>query len=105
LQYYQYWFIKFPVAEADVEEPRLLSRSWRKVSKSVLPVDVLLVLLLVLLDEPSPEAALSAETRLLKSDCSVLRLLFVEDVEDVDELSELAPNCEINCSSLLEKFE
>jgi hypothetical protein len=31
--------------------------------------------------------------------------LFVDEVEDVDELPEPAPNCEISCSSLLEKFE
>ena len=105
--FYQYWFIRFPAADADAEEPRLLSRSWRKVCKSVLPVDVPLVLLVleVLLDEFCPEAALSAETRLLKSDFSVLRVLSVEVVEDVDELSESAPNCEISCSSLVVKLE
>ena len=31
--------------------------------------------------------------------------LFVDEVEDVDELPEPAPNCEISCSSLLEKLE
>ena len=100
---------RYPVPDAVAVEPRLLSRSWRKVCKSV-PVDVLLVelVLLVLLDELPPEAFLSAETRLLKSDSSVLRVLFVEedeDVEDVDELPELSPSSEINCSSLLVKFE
>ena len=104
LRSYQYWFMKFPVAEADAEEPRLLSRSWRKVCKSVLLEDAPLVLV-VLLDEPSPEAALSAETTSLKSDSSVLRMLSVEEVVDADELSEPVPNCEISCSSLLVKLE
>lgn len=27
MQYYMYWFIKFPVAEADAEGPRLASKS------------------------------------------------------------------------------
>ena len=101
---YQYWFIKFPVADADAEEPRLLSRSWRKVCKSVLLEDVPLVLV-VPLDVPSLEAVLSAETTSLKSDSSVVRVLSVEEVADVDELSEPAPNCEISCSSLLVKLE
>jgi hypothetical protein len=91
----------------------LLNRSWRKVCKSVLLVEVLLVpvvlvellVLLVLLDELSLEAALSAETTLLKSDCNVLNASSVEEVEDEDELPELAPNCEINCSSLVWKVE
>jgi len=98
---YEYRFIKFPVADADSEEPKLLSRSWRKVCKSVLPEDVLLVLV----DELLPEAASSAETRLLKSDCSVLRVVFVEEVEEEDELSVEVCNCEINCSSLLLRLE
>ncbi len=92
----------------DAEESRLASRSFRKVCKSVLSVDVLLevlVVLLVLLDEVLPEAALSAETRLLKSDFSVLRALSLEEVEDVDELLEPPPNCEISCSTALVKFE
>jgi hypothetical protein len=100
--------VKFPVVPVEAEVPRLATRSWRKVSRSELLPDVLLVLLdvlFVLLGELLPEAALSTETRLLKSDCSVLRLLSVEEVEEVDAPSEPASNCEISSSSLLEKLE
>ena len=97
-QYYQYLFIKFPIAEADVEASRLATTSWRKVVRSGLLPEVLFVLF----DELLPE---SAEIRLLKSDCSVLRVLFVEEVEELDELFELASNCEISCSIPLEKLE
>jgi hypothetical protein len=83
-----------PVVE--FEAPRSEARSFRRVARSGLPPAVLFVLF----DELLPE---SAETRLLKSDWSVLRVLFVDDEED--ELSELACNREINCSSPLEKFE
>jgi len=54
LQYYQYLFIKLPVAGADVALLRLASRSLRKVCKSVLagvPV-VLFTVLPVLPDVP-----------------------------------------------------
>ena len=102
-------FEKFPVAEAFAEAPRLATRSLRKVTRSELPADVLSVLLdvlldvlLVLADELVPEAPLIAETRLLKSDFSVLRVLSVEVVE---ELSELLPNSEIRFSILLAKLE
>ena len=91
-------FIKFPIAEADVEVSRFATTSWRKVVRSGLLTDVLFVLF----DELLPE---SVEIRLLKSDCSVLRVLFVEEVEEVDELFELVSNCEISCSSPLEKLE
>jgi hypothetical protein len=108
---YEYWFIRFPVADADVEEPRFVSRSWRKVCKSELVVDVLEVLE-VLLDEVPSEAALSAETRLLKSDLSVLSALSVEEVEeaeeveaDVDEVEEEALNSEISCCKPVVKLE
>ena len=77
----------------------------RKVTRSELLPDVLSVLLDVLdvlLDELLLEASLMAETRLLKSDFSVLRLLSAEEVE---ELSELLSNSEIRFSSLLEKLE
>jgi hypothetical protein len=83
--------------------PRLAARSLRKVTRSELLADVLSVLLdvlLVLLDVPL--ALLIAETRLLKSDFSVLRVLSAEEVE---ELSELFSNSEIRFSSLLEKLE
>ncbi len=56
-------------------------------------------------DELLVDTDLSAETRLLKSDFSVLRALSFEEVEDVDELSELVPNSDISCSNLLVKFE
>ena len=59
-------------------------------------LDVLLVLLDVLF------VLLIAETRLLKSDFSALRLLSAEEVE---ELFELFSNSEIRFSSLLEKLE
>jgi hypothetical protein len=84
----------------------LAARSLRKVTRSELPADVLSVLLdvlevlLVLLDVLL--VPLIAETRLLKSDFSVLRLLFTEEVE---ELPELFSNSEIRFSSLLEKLE
>ena len=65
-----------------MEVPRFPSRSWRKVGRVVLLLDVLFVLLDALL----PEVPSIAETRLLKSDCSVLRVLFVEEVEAVEEL-------------------
>jgi len=91
-------FIKFPIAEADVELSRLATTFWRKVVRSGLLPDVPFVLF----DELLPE---SAEIRLLKSDCSVLRVLFVEEVEELDELFEPASNCEISCSSPLEKLE
>jgi len=75
----------------DVELPRFVSRSWRKVCRVVLLLlDVLFEVLCVLpdvvfatLDALLPEVAWIAETRLLKSDCRVLRVLFVEDVEGV----------------------
>jgi hypothetical protein len=35
----------------------------------------------------------------------VLKVLFAEEVEEVDELFELASDCEISCSSPLEKLE
>ena len=41
--------------------------------------------LLVLLDALLPEVPWIVETRLLKSDCSVLRVLFVEEVESASE--------------------
>ena len=60
IQYYQYLFIKFPVAGVDVELPRLEATSCRKVSRlgllpDVLPVlpDVLFVPLAVLPPEVS----------------------------------------------------
>ena len=56
--------MKFPLAEADVELPRLASRSCRKVSKSlpagvpaVAPDALFVLVLFVLLDELPPEAA------------------------------------------------
>jgi hypothetical protein len=85
-----------PVVEAELS--RFATTSWRKVVRFGLPADALVVLP----DELLPE---SADTRLLKSDCSVLRVLFVKEVEDVDELLELASNCEISRSSPLEKLE
>ena len=85
-----------PVVGAEVSS--LATTSWRKVVRSGLLLEVLFVLF----DELLPE---SAEIRLLKSDCSVLRVLFVEEVEELDELFELASNCEISFSSPLEKLE
>jgi hypothetical protein len=96
-----------------VEElPRLARRSLRKVSRFelvlVVPVvlpdelDVLLDELLVLLDELLPEAFWIADTRLLKSDFSVSRLL---SVEEVDEVEEVFPSSEIRFSILLAKLE
>lgn len=97
-------FEKFPVAEAFAEAPRLATRSLRKVTRSELPADVLLVLFVldVLLAPDELLALLIAETSLLKSDFSVLRLLSVEEVE---ELSELLSSSEIRFSILLEKLE
>ena len=95
-------FEKFPVVDVFAKAPRLAARSLRKVTRSELLADVLSVLLdvlLVLLDVPL--ALLIAETRLLKSDFSVLRVLSAEEVE---ELSELFSNSEIRFSSLLEKL-
>jgi hypothetical protein len=98
-----------------VEElPRLARRSLRKVSRSELVPDVPVVLLDVLdvldvlLDELLPEAAWIADTRLLKSDFSVSRVLSVEDVdevEEVDEVDEVPPNSEIRFSIVLAKLE
>ena len=85
-----------PVVEAEVSS--LATTSWRKVVRSGLLPEVLFVLF----DELMPE---SAEIRLLKSDCSVLSVLFVEEVEEVDELFEPACNCEMSRSSPLEKLE
>lgn len=77
----------------DVELPRFVSRSWKKVCRVVLLLDVLFVALCVLpdvvfatLDALLPELAWIAETRLLKSDCRVPRVLFVEEVEEVEEV-------------------
>ena len=86
-----------------VEElPRLARRSFRKVCRSelvlVVPV-VLLDVLDVVLDELLPEACWIADTRLLKSDFSVSRLLSVDEVDEVD------PSSEIRFSILLAKLE
>ena len=97
--------MKFPVVDVVAEVPRLVSTSCRKVVRSGVVADVVLALpdaLLELFEELLPE---SDETRLLKSDWSVLRVLFVDEVVEVVELPEPVPNCEINCSSLLEKLE
>ena len=91
-------FVKFPLADTVEEAPRLATRSLRKVSRPEPAPDVPVVLL----DELLPEASWIADTRLLKSDFSVLRLLFTEEVE---ELPELFSNSEIRFSSLLEKLE
>ncbi len=95
-----------------VEEAlRLATRSLRKVSRLELALDVPVVLLEepdVLLDELSPEAFWIADTKLLKSDFSVSRLLSVEDVDEVeeaDEVEEVLSNSEIRFSSLLAKLE
>ena len=76
-----------------VEEAlRLATRSLRKVSRLELALDVPVVLLEepdVLLDELSPEAFWIADTKLLKSDFSVSRLLSVEDVDEVEEADEV----------------
>ncbi len=80
----------------EVEVPRFASRSWRKVCRAVLLLDVLFVLFEVLCVLPDvlfaalaallPEVPWIAETRLLKSDCSVPKVLFVEEVEEVEEV-------------------
>ncbi len=93
-------FEKFPVVDVFAKAPRLAARSLRKVTRSELLADVLSVLLLVLLDVVL--VLLIAETRLLKSDFSVLRVL---SADEVDELSEPFSNSEIRFSSLLEKLE
>ena len=89
-----------------VEElPRLARRSLRKVSRFELVLVVPVVLpdeLDVLLDELLPEAFWIADTRLLKSDFSVSRLL---SVEEVDEVEEVFPSSEIRFSILLAKLE
>ena len=94
-----------PVGFADVADPvvegeasSLAARSWRKVNRSGLPPDEVFALL----DELLPERA---ETRLLKSDCSVLRVLFADEGEEADELFEPAFNCEISCSIPFKKLE
>ena len=111
----------------------MASRSLRKVTRSVLPVDVLSVaaevpvvpevlvlsevlwvvpadvVLLVVLEELLAEADSIANTRLLKSAFSVARRLSsveeAEEVEEVSELLEVSPNSEIRFSSLLSKVE
>ena len=103
-----------------VEElPILARRSLRKVSRSELVPDVPVVLLDeldvlldvldvldVLLDELLPEACWIADTRLLKSDFSVSRVvLSVEEVEEVEEVDEVPPNSEIRFSIVLAKLE
>jgi hypothetical protein len=107
-------FVRFPLADTVVEAPRLARRSLRKVSRLELVPDVSVVLLdelVVLLDELLPEAVWIADTRLLKSDFSVLRALSVEEVDEVDEVDEVeeveeeAPNSEIRFSILLAKLE
>ena len=82
----------------EAEASRFAATSCRKVVRFSLLPDVLFALL----DELLPERA---EIRLLKSDCSVLSVLFVEEVEEVDELFEPACNCEMSRSSPLEKLE
>ena len=87
------------------EPPRLARRSLRKVSRFELVLVVPVVLpdeLDVLLDELLPEAFWIADTRLLKSDFSVSRLL---SVEEVDEVEEVFPSSEIRFSILLAKLE
>ncbi|MDR3557826.1 MAG: hypothetical protein P4L55_23965 [Syntrophobacteraceae bacterium] len=101
--------MKFPVADTAPAEPRLATRSVKNVFRST-PVEVvvpLVVLLAALVDElVEPEAPLIAETRLLKSDCKVSRLVeLVEDELEEDELVEESLNCEINAPILLLKFE
>ena len=76
----------------------MAATSWRKVNRFGLPPDVLFALL----DELLPERA---EMRLLKSDCSVLRVLFADEAEEADEPFEPAFNCEISCSIPLKKLE
>lgn len=105
--------VKFPVADTAPAEPRLATRSVKNVFRStpvevVVPLVVLLeVLLAALVDElVEPEAPPIAETRLLKSDCKVSRLVeLVEDELEEDELVEESLNCEINAPILLLKFE
>ena len=90
-----------PVAFVDVveaEASRFAATSCRKVVRFSLLPDVLFALL----DELLPERA---EIRLLKSDCSVLRVVLVEEVEETDEPVEPACNCEISCSSPFDKLE
>ena len=75
------------------------SMSCRKVCKVVLLLDVLFVLSMVACVPPVvlfvlpvavfPDVPRIAETRLSKSDCSVLR---VPVVEEVDEVEEVLPN-------------
>ncbi|MGO9370542.1 MAG: hypothetical protein ACLQBD_00405 [Syntrophobacteraceae bacterium] len=98
-------FVKFPLADTVEEAPRLATRSLRKVSRPEPAPDVPVVLLDeldALFDELLPEASWIADTRLLKSDFSVSRLLPVEAVEEVEEVS---PNSEIRFSILLAKLE
>jgi hypothetical protein len=98
-------FVKFPLADTVEEAPRLDRRSLRKVSRLALVLDVPVVLLDeldVLLDELLPEAFWIADTKLLKSDFSVLRVVSVDEVEEVEELF---PNSEIRLSIALVKFE
>jgi len=82
----------------EAEAPRFAATSWRKVVRFSLLPDVLFALLDGLLPE-------SAEIRLLKSDCSVLRVVLADEVEEADEPVEPACNCEISCSSPFEKLE
>jgi hypothetical protein len=98
-------FVRFPLADTVVEALRLARRSLRKVSRLALAPDVSVVLLdvlVVLLDELLPETVRIADTRLLKSDFSPARVVFVEEVEEAEEVS---PNSEIRFSILLAKFE
>ncbi len=98
-----------PVAEVVAEVPRLFSKSCRKVVRLGVLADVVAaVLVAAVLVGVEALFVESVETRLLKSVWSVLRGVFADEDEEVVEVEELSvslPSCEINCSSLLEKFE
>ena len=100
--------MKFPVADIVEEEPRLAAKSFKNVCRSALVEAV--VLLDALLEEVlPPEASWIAETRLLKSDFKVSRLLSSVDVvveeEEVVVVVEEELNWEINPSILLVRLE
>ncbi len=100
--------VKLPVAESVAEVPRLVTRFCRKVCRSALVEEVVVVLLeLVVVADAAfdvlldPFALSIAETRLLKSDCRVSRV--VELVDDDDEEEEEL-SWEIRASILVVRF-
>ncbi|MGC8491569.1 MAG: hypothetical protein ACP5SH_07510 [Syntrophobacteraceae bacterium] len=104
--------VKLPVAESVAEVPRLSTRFCRKVCRSALVEEEVVLLVLVVVADaavdvlPEPFALSIAETRLLKSDCKVSRVveLVDDEVEEVEEVEEEEPSWEISASILVVRF-